>query len=248
MERLVTPARVLLVMGQALSSLAGFALSRGPFVTRATASAGEARKLLASWQPEIYIVDIDEPGGRALALLDGRPSNAPFIALTKKRDARSRLAAFERGADDVLSLPVDPEELLARALALARRAYGRPMSFQPTITAGDIRIDVARGTASLGGNDVRLTPIELRLLYVLAAAAGETLSRQRILDILWGVDFVADSNVIDRHIRNLRAKLGDDWRRPRVIRTVPRMGYVLVTNGGARAIRSGNGGRKSKRT
>jgi len=79
-----------------------------------------------------------------------------------------------------------------------------------------------------GNSELHLTGLEQSLLYLLAANAGQVLSRDEILDALWGVDFVADSNVVDRHIRNLRIKLQNGWRRPRYIATVPGRGYRFV--------------------
>ena len=76
-----------------------------------------------------------------------------------------------------------------------------------------------------GHSELQLTGLEQSLLYLLAANAGRVLSRNEILDALWGTDYIADSNVVDRHIRNLRAKLQNDWRRPRYIRTIPGRGY-----------------------
>jgi len=79
-----------------------------------------------------------------------------------------------------------------------------------------------------GTSELHLTGLEQNLLYLLAANAGRLLTRDEILDALWGVDFVADSNVVERHVRNLRIKLQDDWRRPRYISTVPGRGYRFL--------------------
>ncbi|HEX8919529.1 MAG TPA: helix-turn-helix domain-containing protein, partial [Chloroflexota bacterium] len=79
-----------------------------------------------------------------------------------------------------------------------------------------------------GASDLHLTPLEQNLLYLLAANAGRLLTRDEILDALWGVDYLADSNVVDRHVRNLRAKLQNNWRRPRYIATVPGRGYRFI--------------------
>ena len=80
-----------------------------------------------------------------------------------------------------------------------------------------------------GGHELHLTSLEQNLLYLLAANAGQMLTRDEILDYLWGPDYAAESNVIDRHIRNLRAKLQNDWRRPRYIQTVPGRGYRFIS-------------------
>jgi DNA-binding response OmpR family regulator len=100
--------------------------------------------------------------------------------------------------------------------------------FTPVIRVGELEIDILHRRVRVDGRDLRLTPLELSLLYLLAANAGRVLTRDEILDHVWGGDYAADSNVVDRHIRDLRAKLRDDWRRPRYIATVPGQGYRFV--------------------
>ena len=100
--------------------------------------------------------------------------------------------------------------------------------FRPVISFGELEVDILHRRVRIDGQDVHLTPIELSLLYLLAANAGRILTRDEILDYLWGHDYAADSNVVDRHVRQLRAKLDDDWRRPRYIATVPGKGYRFV--------------------
>ncbi|MCD6029965.1 MAG: response regulator with CheY-like receiver domain and winged-helix DNA-binding domain [Thermomicrobiales bacterium] len=100
--------------------------------------------------------------------------------------------------------------------------------YLPIVRFGDLEIDILHRRARIEGRDLRLTSLELGLLYLLAANGGRVLTRDEILDDLWGVDHVAESNVVDRHVRSLRAKLRDDWRRPRFIATVPGRGYCFV--------------------
>ena len=103
--------------------------------------------------------------------------------------------------------------------------------FTPVIRFGELEIDLLHRRVRVGGRDVHLAPLELSLLYLLAANAGRVLTRDEILDCLWGADYTAESNVVDRQVRKLRAKLGDDWRRPRYIATVPGTGYRFVLVG-----------------
>ncbi len=130
-------------------------------------------------------------------------------------------------------MPFSPEELLARALAGVRRAYRETIAFAPVVRVGDLEIDIYRRRVRAGAADLRLTPLEQNLLYLLAANAGRLLSRNEIMDYLWGTDYVADSNVVDRHIRNLRTKLQDDWRHPRYVATVSGRGYRFLHGAGA---------------
>ena len=100
--------------------------------------------------------------------------------------------------------------------------------FTPVIRFGEMEIDILHRRVRVDSHDLHLTPLELSLLYLLAANAGRVVTRDEILDDLWGGDYAAESNVVDRQIRTLRAKLQDDWRRPRYIATVPGKGYRFV--------------------
>src|SRR5947209_2200385 len=133
-----------------------------------------------------------------------------------------KLAAFEHGVDDIITVPFTPEELVARVIALMRRTYGESVAFVPSIKIGDLEVDVLTQHVRQGGKPLKLTAIEQAMLYLLASNQGETLGRDEILDVIWSRDFVAESNIVDRHIKNLRTKLRDDPRRPRLIATVPR--------------------------
>ena len=100
--------------------------------------------------------------------------------------------------------------------------------FTPVIRFEELEIDVLHRRVRVDGHDLHLTPLELSLLYLLATNAGRVLTRDEILDDLWGGNYVVESNVIDCQIRKLRAKLQDDWRRPRYIATVPGKGYRFL--------------------
>ena len=125
-------------------------------------------------------------------------------------------------------MPFAPEELLARVLALVRRSYSDAVTFTPAITFGDLEIDILHRTVRAGTSELHLTSLEQSLLYLLAANAGRVVSREEILDTLWGVDYVAESNVVDRQIRNLRTRLHDHWKQPRFIQTIPGQGYRFL--------------------
>jgi two-component system alkaline phosphatase synthesis response regulator PhoP len=109
-----------------------------------------------------------------------------------------------------------------------RRSYGDDVAFIPVIKVGGMEIDLLTQQVKVGKLRPSLTAMEQALLYLLASNAGQTLGREEILDALWGSDFVPGSNVVDRHVRNLRLKLKDPWRNPRFIGTVPGKGYRFV--------------------
>ena len=106
-------------------------------------------------------------------------------------------------------------------MVITRRSMGRSVRFNPVIKIGEIEIDILNRHVRAGTSELHLSGLEQSLLYLLAANAGEIATREQILDALWGVDFVAESNVVDRHVRSLRIKLQNDWRKPRFIATVP---------------------------
>jgi DNA-binding response OmpR family regulator len=105
--------------------------------------------------------------------------------------------------------------------------------FAPVIRIGELEIDLLHRRVRVEGHHLHLTPLELSLLLLLAANAGRMLTRDEILDEVWGSDYAAESNVVDRHVRNLRAKLRDDWRRPRYIVTIPGQGYRFLLTAGS---------------
>jgi len=231
-RQLRTPARVLTVMDQpVLAEVIRLALSHGPFQTRTARTEAEAMAVLEDWHPQLLIVDMDLGKGHVLddLLAAGiRSGGIPSIALTRRGDLRAKLEAFERGADDILTVPLSPEELIARTLAIMRRTYREAIAFTPVIKLGELEVDILHRRVRSGSGELHLTSLEQSLLYLLAANAGQLVTREQILDNLWGVDYAAESNVIDRHVRNLRTKLHDDWRRPRFIATVPGRGYRFV--------------------
>ncbi len=230
-RRLRSPARALLVIEQpVLADVAKLALSHGHYSIRVVRTIEEAAGALAAWRPHLAILDMDIAGNAILERLRPAPKGRriPVIALTRRGDLKAKLAAFERGVDDILTVPFSPEELVARTLAVMRRSYSGAVEFTPVLLLGDLEIDLLNRRVRAGRTVLHLTPLEQSLLYLLAANAGRLLTRDEILDHLWGADYVAESNVVDRHVRNLRTKLKDHSRRPRYIATVPGRGYRFV--------------------
>jgi two-component system KDP operon response regulator KdpE len=229
------PTRVLVVLDQpVVAELVDLTLGHGPFQVQRAASAAQALVVLEQWRPHLVVLDMDVEGvngARVMARIGpGAPGGAsiPALALTRRGDLRTKLDAFERGVDDILTLPFAPEELLARVVALVRRAYPAAAAFRPVIRLGELEIDILHRTVRTGTSELHLTALEQSLLYLLAANAGRVLSREEIQDTLWGPDHTAGSNVVDQQVRNLRARLQNDWRRPRFIATVPGRGYRFV--------------------
>jgi len=206
-------------------------LNHGVYMIRTVSTAAAATALLDEWQPHLVLFDADLDGKQVMqhvAARAGSGARLPAIALTRRGDLRTKLAAFDWGADDILTIPFAPEELLARVVAVLRRSYSDAVTFTPVIQLGELEIDILNRTVRVGQSELHLTSLEQSLLYLLAANAGRVVTREEILDTLWGVDYVAESNVVDRQIRNLRARLQNDWKSPRFIATIPGRGYRFV--------------------
>jgi len=231
-RQLRSPARALVVMDQrVLAGAVGLALAHGKFLTRTARTEAEALDVINQWQPHLAIIDIDFGDGLILEQLGHAASDAervPAVALTRRSDLKTKLAAFDAGADDILTVPFSPEELVARVLVIMRRTYRETAPFTRVIPIGELEIDILNRHVRAGTSELHLTSLEQSLLYLLAANAGQVVTREQIMDNLWGVDYAAESNVVDRHVRNLRAKLQNGWRRPRFIATVPGQEYRFV--------------------
>jgi DNA-binding response OmpR family regulator len=228
------PARALLAIDKpVLSDLVKLALNHGHYDTRITQTADEAATALTAWRPHLIVIDMDTAGSRLLErvadLAGPRGNSPPVIALTRRGDLKAKLAAFEQGVDDIVTVPFAPEEFVARVVAIMRRSYRDTLLFTPVLRVGELEIDILNRHTRAGERELNLTPIEQSLLYLLAANAGRLLTRDQILDYLWGADYVAESNIVDRHIRNLRVKLHHDSSRRRYIVTVPRRGYRFLS-------------------
>jgi DNA-binding response OmpR family regulator len=187
------------------------------------------RRLNGAQPPHLVFVDLSAP--HSIEILRGYtqgPGAVPAVALLRGDDVQPRLAAFANGADDVIALPVSQAELGARIRALLKRCYGERLSFVPAVRVGDLEIDVMKNQVRCGESRPDLTNTEQAILFVLASNAGHTVSREAIRHAVWGTAEAPPSNIVDRHVRSLRSKLGDSWREPRYIATVRQHGYRLV--------------------
>ncbi|MGE2731563.1 response regulator transcription factor [Mycolicibacterium vaccae] len=203
-------------------------LRHSGFDVQVAASGKEALRLLANGSHDALVLDVQMPeldGVAVVTALRALGNDIPICVLSARDTVNDRIAGLEAGADDYLTKPFDLGELVARLNALLRRAQQseRPAD---TITVGSLTIDTARRLVFVGGERVELTKREFDLLAVLADNAGVVLSRQRLLEMVWGYDFDVDTNVADVFVSYLRRKLERDGQ-PRVIHTVRGIGYVL---------------------
>jgi len=203
-------------------------LEREGFRCRTAASGPDALREAGTRPPALVVLDLMLPGLDGLEVCRRLRANAatagvPIIMLTAKADEVDRVVGLEVGADDYVVKPFSPKELVARVRAVLRRA--RPAAgATPVLSAGPLTLDVARHTVTLEGRVLALTPKEFDLLQVLLESAGRVLSREHLLNRVWGyarADEI-ESRTVDVHVRRLRAKLGDFGSR---IATVKSVGY-----------------------
>lgn len=195
----------------------------------AVLTAGDGRAGLAvarTRSPDLVVLDlgIPEPDGLDVIRAIRRESNLPIVVLTARDDELDKLIGLELGADDYITKPFSPRELVARVKAVLRRAEpGEAPS--DLIRAGDVTLDVPRMRVEVAGRTVDLTPTEFALLATLARRPGRIFTRGQLLDALRGVDFESYERAIDTHVKNLRRKLEPDPRQPRYVLTVYGVGY-----------------------
>ncbi|CRZ17030.1 two component response transcriptional regulatory protein prra [Mycolicibacterium neworleansense] len=203
-------------------------LRHSGFDVRVAASGKEALRLLSNESHDALVLDVQMPeldGVAVVTALRALGNEIPICVLSARDTVNDRIAGLEAGADDYLTKPFDLGELVARLNALLRRASHAERA-SDTMTVGALTIDTARRLVFVGGDRVDLTKREFDLLAVLAENTGVVLSRQRLLELVWGYDFDVDTNVADVFISYLRRKL-ERPDVPRVIHTVRGIGYVL---------------------
>jgi DNA-binding response OmpR family regulator len=180
-------------------------------------------------RPDLIVLDLGLPG------LDGldvtrelrRDGSIPIVMVTARDDELDKLLGLELGADDYLTKPFSPRELVARVKAVLRRT-DRPTDPSDVIRVGELQLDVPRMRTEVAGRGVDLTPTEFTLLATLARQPGRIFTRSQLLDALHGVAFESYERAIDSHIKNLRRKLEPDPRQPRFVLTVYGVGYRLA--------------------
>jgi DNA-binding response OmpR family regulator len=180
-------------------------------------------------QPDLIILDLMLPNvdGWALCRQLRQISAVPIIMLTARSDETDRVVGLELGADDYVTKPFSPREVLARVRAVLRRTQG---ALQPTrlLRAGEVVVNPDRHQVTVEGRPLDLTRHELQLLAALVQYPGRVMTRLQLLEQLDEVAYSGYERVIDQHVKNIRAKLGDDARQPRYIATVYGVGYKLI--------------------
>jgi DNA-binding response OmpR family regulator len=204
-------------------------LTRAAFTVTVAATGDEALRVCRARPPDLVVLDLGLPGldGLDVARELRRASEVPIIMLTARVDETDRLIGLELGADDYITKPFSPRELVARVRAVLRRVGARDAHEGVTRT-GDLVIDRPRMKVTVGARDVDLTSTEFLILSTLASQPGRVYTRAQLLDVAGGADADAFDRVIDAHVKNIRRKLEPDPHRPRYVLTVHGVGYKLA--------------------
>jgi len=192
------------------------------------ASGEDALNAFTREAADVVLIDIMLPGidGFDVCRAIRRVSDVPIVMVTARADTHDVVAGLEAGADDYLTKPFAPKELSARIRALLRRARSAGPG-APQMVFGDLEIIPEEGVVRLAGTDVHLTKTEFRLLVELATNPGRVLSREVLLERVWGYGYFGDGRLVDVHIRRLRTKIEPDPANPRYVVTIRGLGYKL---------------------
>jgi two-component system alkaline phosphatase synthesis response regulator PhoP len=203
-------------------------LEREGYVVQTAADGPSALQLARTFAPDLIILDIMLPGMDGLEVLRRlrQESEAYVLMLTARSDETDKLIGLTVGADDYLTKPFSPRELVARVKAILRRGRGSPVAgSEGSLTFEHLRIDPGARQVWKGDAPVELTAIEFNLLYALARHYGRVLSREQLIEQVWGYDYYGDDRVVDVHLGRVRKKIEDDPEHPQIIVTVRGAGY-----------------------
>jgi len=203
-------------------------LDREGFRVRVAVTGEDALNLILSGPPSLILLDLNLPGMNGFEICrrlraETSTASVPILMLTARADETDKVLGVNMGADDYITKPFSMRELVARVNAALRRSDG-PTLDRPVFDNGALRIDPSTFRVSYQGSEIRMTRKEFALLSELARNQGRVLTRETLLDRVWGMSYFGDSRTLDVHIRRLRQKLGD----PALIETVTGIGYRLL--------------------
>ncbi|HXD80213.1 MAG TPA: response regulator transcription factor [Candidatus Acidoferrum sp.] len=205
-------------------------LEHGGFTVLVASDGASALRTARTGRPDLVVLDLGLPGldGLDVARALRRDGEVPIIMLTARTEESDKLVGLELGADDYLTKPFSPKELVARVRAVLRRAEGLHSPTDVIRVGSDVELDTPRMDARFGGRHVDLTKTEFQLLATLARQPGRVFTRAQLLDAVRGVAFESYERAIDAHIKNIRKKVEPDARHPRYVLTVFGVGYRFV--------------------
>jgi DNA-binding response OmpR family regulator len=208
-------------------------LTRSGFIVTVASNGEEALQKVSAVHPDLLVLDVLMPrqdGREVLRQLRQGGNWTPILLLTQVGAAGERAMALEEGADDYLNKPFDPHELVARIRAVLRRARpGQPpLAAAARLVCGELVLDRVSHRAWMGDDELTLTPKSIMLLEYMLTHPDELVSRERLLDVVWGWDYPVGTRAVDTRVAELRRALDDDPGQPRYIETIPGQGYRFV--------------------
>jgi len=225
------PTRILVVDDEPpIVNMLAYNLKQANYDVLIARDGEEALQQARREQPDLIILDIMLPkmDGLDVCRTLRRERDVPIIMLTARDDEIDRVVGLELGADDYVVKPFSVRELMVRVKNVLRRTNSQPTPASPnTIQIGTLTVDLARCEATWDNAPLKLTTLELRLLYTLARHAGQVLSREQLLEQVWGYNYYGDLRAVDAAVKRLRARLREAVPNDEIISTVRGMGYKL---------------------
>ena len=222
--------RVLVVEDEeSYSEALSYMLRKEGFEVAIAATGPEALTEFDRFGADIVLLDLMLPGlpGTEVCRQIRATSNVPVIMVSAKDDEVDKVVGLELGADDYVTKPYSPRELVARIRAVLRRGLGDTVPDTAVLEAGPVRMDVERHVVSVNGEPAKLPLKEFELLEMFLRNPGRVLTRGQLIDRVWGSDYVGDTKTLDVHVKRLRAKLEKDPSSPQLLVTVRGLGYKL---------------------
>jgi phosphate regulon transcriptional regulator PhoB len=227
-----SPKHILVVDDEAdLVELVSYNLRKDGFIVDSASDGETALTKVRKGKYDLAVLDLMLPGIQGMELCrilrnDSKTARLPIIMLTAKGEEVDRILGLEMGADDYMTKPFSPRELIARVKAVLRRSTEKPVH-EKILKTGDIEIDTERYTVSIKGKPVKLSATEFKLLLFLAERKGKVFSRSQLLDAIWRDEAFVEPRTVDVHIRRLRANIEEDPAHPGYIKTMRGIGYLF---------------------
>jgi len=216
---------------KSIVTLLNYNLEKAGYITDTAFDGKEAiQKIEQNNDYNLVVLDLMLPeidGMEVCKYLRSNKNDTPILMLTAKDDEFDKILGLELGADDYLTKPFSPKEVIARIKAILRRSNMTPASQFSTIRIGELIIYPERYEAEINSNSITFTRKEFELLYFLATNKGKVISRDQLLSGVWDYDFVGDTRIVDVHISHLREKIEPNSKKPVYIKTVRGLGYKL---------------------
>lgn len=215
-----------------LVELVLYNLAKEGFAVESASEGGEALSKIRTQEYDLIILDLMLPGIQGIELCriirkDPKTARLPIIMLTAKGEEVDKILGLEMGADDYMTKPFSPRELVARVKAVLRRSYERPVE-ERVLKVGNLTVDKERYVVSINGRPVKLSSTEFKLLLYLAERRGKVFSREQLLDAVWSDDAFVEPRTVDVHIRRLRSQIENDPSNPLYIKTLRGVGYFFT--------------------